>query len=176
VIDLNEKNIILVDVFGNKIGVSTKEEVHKTGKLHRAFSVFLYHDQKMLLQKRAKNKYHSGGLWSNACCSHPSDGVSVEESVQRRLYEELGIRCPVREVFQFIYFHKFSDNMFEYEYDQVFIGEYSGDIKLDPEEAEDSVWVDFDELSRLLREQPESFSVWSLTAMPKVMSMIMLSK
>lgn len=173
---MKEKEIVLVDVFGNKVGVSTKEEVHETGKLHRAFSVFLYHDRRMFIQKRAKHKYHSGGLWSNACCSHPPEGVPVEEFVLRRMYEELGISCPVQEAFQFIYFHKFSDNMFEYEYDHVFIGEYSGKFSLDPEEAEDAAWVDFNELSQLLREQPQIFSVWSLTAMPKVMSLIMLSE
>jgi len=176
VIGLNEKNIVLVDVFGNNIGVSTKEEVHAKGLLHRAFSVFLYHDRKMLIQKRAKEKYHSGGLWSNACCSHPPGGIPMEEFVQQRMYEELGIKCPVKEAFQFIYFHKFSENLFEYEYDHVFIGEYSGKLRLDPDEAEDAAWVDFDELARLLREQPQRFSVWSLTAMPKVMSMIMLSE
>ena len=100
----------------------------------------------------------------------------MEEFVQQRMYEELGIKCPVKEAFQFIYFHKFSENLFEYEYDHVFIGEYSGKLRLDPDEAEDAAWVDFDELARLLREQPQRFSVWSLTAMPKVMSMIMLSE
>ncbi|HWQ80152.1 MAG TPA: NUDIX domain-containing protein, partial [Anaerovoracaceae bacterium] len=148
------------------------QEVHETGTLHRAFSVFLYHDDKMLIQRRAKHKYHSGGLWSNACCSHPTEGLSINESVRQRMYEELQVRCPVEEAFQFIYFHKFGDKMFEYEYDHVFIGEYSGDFKLDPEEAEDAAWIDFNELSKLLREKPETFSIWCLTAMPKVMSII----
>jgi isopentenyl-diphosphate delta-isomerase len=169
---LKEKNIILVDIFDRQIGVGAKQEVHETGKLHRAFSVFLYHDDKMLIQRRAKHKYHSGGLWSNACCSHPADGEPIDESVQRRMYEELQVRCPAEEAFQFIYFHKFSDKLYEYEYDHAFIGEYSGNFRLDPEEAEDAVWIDFAELSVLLRENPETFSIWCLTAMPKVMGLI----
>lgn len=99
---LNERNIILVDIFDQQIGVSTKQEVHETGTLHRAFSVFLYHDDKMLIQRRAKHKYHSGGLWSNACCSHPTEGLSINESVRQRMYEELQVRCPVEEAFQFL--------------------------------------------------------------------------
>jgi isopentenyl-diphosphate delta-isomerase len=98
---MEKEDIVLVDIFDNKIGMSTKQEAHRTGKLHRAFSIFLYHDDRMLIQKRALCKYHSGGLWSNACCSHPTmDKIALSHFVQQRMYEELKIICPVEEVFQ----------------------------------------------------------------------------
>ena len=170
---MEDKCIVLVDVFDNKVGMSTKQEVHKTGKLHRAFSVFLYHRDRMLLQKRALHKYHSGGLWSNACCSHPPDNEVLADFVRKRLYEEIQVECQVEEVFQFTYFHKFNDELFEYEYDHVFIGEYDGDLCLNDEEAIDSKWISFNELSALMMVQPQVFSVWFLTAAPKVMEIIL---
>jgi isopentenyl-diphosphate delta-isomerase len=167
-----EKDIILVDVFDNMVGLGTKEEVHRLGMLHRAFSVFLHHDGRMLIQKRASHKYHSGGLWSNACCSHPRNGETMLDSVKKRMYEEIRVECDVEEAFQFTYFHKFNDNLFEYEYDHVFIGEYGGDICLNSEEASDARWIDFDELASLMVRKPEQFSVWFLTAAPRVMEII----
>jgi Isopentenyldiphosphate isomerase len=170
---MEEKNIVLVDVFDHKIGMSTKREVHRMGKLHRAFSVFLYHNDMMLIQKRAMSKYHSGGLWSNACCSHPTtDKSALLYFAQQRMHEELKITCPVEEVFQFTYFHQFSDELFEYEYDHVFIGEYEGDFRLNEAEADDAKWISFHELASLLTEYPQLFSVWCLIAMPKVMTII----
>ena len=169
---MKENNIVLVDIFDNKVGVSSKYEAHRTGKLHRAFSVFLYHKDMMLIQKRALHKYHSGGLWSNACCSHPTDGADLKDFIRQRMYEEMQIKCPVEEVFQFTYFHKFNDALFEYEYDHVFIGEYEGDFRLNVEEADDAKWINFKELAALLMEQPKLFSVWFLIAAPKVMKII----
>lgn len=169
---MEEKNIVLVDVFDNKIGMGTKREVHRTGQLHRAFSVFLYHDDRMLIQKRAMHKYHSGGLWSNTCCSHPPDDADIDGFIQQRMYEELKINCPIEEIFQFTYFHNFCSGLFEYEYDHVFIGEYKGGFELNPEEAEDARWIGFDELASLLEGQPQLFSVWCLIAMPKVMTVV----
>lgn len=169
---MEDKNIVLVDIFDNKVGISSKQEVHRTGKLHRAFSVFLYHKDRMLIQKRALHKYHSEGLWSNACCSHPPDSEALMDFVRKRIYEEMQIVCPVEEVFQFTYFHKFQDELFEYEYDHVFIGEYEGDFKLNVEEAVDAKWISFGELAVMMMEQPQLFSVWFLIAAPKVMEII----
>ena len=169
---MEENSIVLVDVFDNKVGVGSKQEVHRTGKLHRAFSIFLYHKDRMLIQKRALHKYHSGGLWSNTCCSHPSDHITLSDYVQKRLFEEMQITCTVEEVFRFTYFHKFTDELFEYEYDHVFIGEYKGDFRLNSEEAIDAKWISFKELAALLMEQPQLFSVWFLIAAPKVMDII----
>ena len=98
-----ENRIALVDIDDNIIGFETKEEVHRRGLLHRAFSVFIIRDGKMLIQMRNPDKYHSGGLWSNACCSHQRDGEELSESVHRRMEEELGFDCHLEEKFSFIY-------------------------------------------------------------------------
>ena len=99
-----EEKIILVDENDKEIGSDEKLNVHKEGKLHRAFSIFVFNSKgELLIQKRAKNKYHSGGLWSNSCCSHPRIGESIEEAVHRRLKEEVGIKTPLKEAFSFIY-------------------------------------------------------------------------
>ncbi|MDD4532716.1 MAG: NUDIX domain-containing protein [Bacilli bacterium] len=169
---MKEQNIVLVDIFDNKIGACGKQVAHKTGKLHRAFSVFLYHKNLMLIQKRALHKYHSSGLWSNACCSHPPENQTLTDFVKKRLYEEMQIDCPVQEVFHFTYFHKFNDELFEYEYDHVFLGEYKGNFRLNPEEAAEAKWMNLDDLERMMIEQPELFTVWFLIAAPKVMRII----
>ena len=96
--------LILVDLSDHEIGTMDKAEAHRIGRLHRAFSVFIVHGGKMLLQRRNSKKYHSGGLWANACCSHPRKGESLEAAAARRLSEELGISCAVTELFSFVYF------------------------------------------------------------------------
>ena len=105
----NDK-LIWVDLFDNEIGSGDKLETHVKNQLHRAFSLFIVHDGKMLIQKRALEKYHSGGLWANACCSHPRWGESLEDAVQKRLEEELGIpqgTCAIQELFSFHYFSQY---------------------------------------------------------------------
>ena len=129
--------LILTDLFDNEIGHMSKEEAHRSGRLHRAFSVFIINDGKMLIQKRNKNKYHSGGLWANACCSHPRYGEALTDSVRRRLKEELGISCEFRELFDFVYFTEYGEELFEYEYDHVFLSEYQGGFDFDREEIEE---------------------------------------
>ena len=165
-------NILKVDLQDNIIGLGTKEECHKTPILHRAFSVFLYSENKMLIQQRAMHKYHSGGLWSNACCSHPKNNETIEEAVVDRMREELGISCNCKEYFSFVYYHKFNENLYEYEVDHVFIGEYSGDVSLNEDEAMDSMWIDIDELQEDVRINPNKYSVWFITALPKVVQII----
>lgn len=163
------ENIILVDTADRPIGICEKLEAHARPILHRAFSIFLHSDGQMLLQKRNRNKYHSGGLWTNACCSHPRVGESLETAASRRLQEELGIQAPLAELFSFLYFAQFSDHLFEYEYDHVLLGEYSGTPDFNPDESEEMRWVRFPQLRRELVETPESFSVWFLSAAPRVL-------
>ncbi len=158
--------IILVDINDREIGSCEKLAAHTTMKLDRAFSVFIVNDGKMLIQKRNKEKYHSGGLWANACCSHPRKGEQLDTAVTRRLSEELGIQANVTEVFHFIYSAKFSETLYEYELDHVFIGSYSGDVTPDPEEIEECQWVPFDVLAQKLVETPEIFSAWFIIAAP----------
>ena len=135
-IEMNRENkIALVDIDDNIIGFETKEEVHRRGLLHRAFSVFILRDGKMLIQMRNPDKYHSGGLWSNACCSHQRDGEELAESVHRRMTEELGFDCHLEEKFSFVYRTQFRPDLIEYEYDHVFAGSYDGEVRVNPEEA-----------------------------------------
>ncbi len=164
------EELILVDIFDNPVGSASKEEAHRKGLLHRAFSVLLVCGDKMLIQQRAMHKYHSGGLWSNSCCSHPRVGEELQAAVQRRLQEELGLQTPCRQVAEFVYHHKFSENLFEYEYDHVFVGQYNGKIELNPEEAMAMQWVSLDALAEDLCRNPQKYSVWFLTAAPMVLA------
>ena len=165
-------SLILTDLFDNEIGTMSKSEAHRLGRLHRAFSVFITDGDKMLIQKRHRDKYHSGGLWANACCSHPRFGETLDQAVPRRLLEELGVTCPVRELFSFVYFSQYADDLFEYEYDHVFLGSYSGDCDFDRSEIEELRWISFDELEQRMLEHPQEFSSWFMIAAPKVLQFI----
>lgn len=167
-----DKEIILVDSHDNITGYTSKFEAHRTGALHRAFSVFLYHENSLLIQQRAQDKYHSGGLWANTCCSHPRKGESLEAAVSRRLMEEAGIKCGVEEVFAFVYKHQFGEQLYEHEYDHVFLGEYDGEYVMNPDEVQDFRWVDLDELKTELESSPEKFACWFQIAAPKVIEII----
>lgn len=164
--------VILVDNNDHAIGVASKEAAHKEPLLHRAFSVFLYHDKQMLIQRRAFDKYHSGGLWANTCCSHPKNGETIMEAAKSRLQEEAGIICSLKPLFEFIYMHQFEDDLYEHEYDHVFIGEYFGDFRPDPEEISEMKWISFSELEKEIKENPNQFAPWFLIAVPKVIAEI----
>ena len=160
-------NLILVDVFDNPIGTADKRRAHTVPLLHRAFSVFLINDLgELLLQKRASGKYHSGGLWANACCSHPRVGEESIPSAEARLMEELGVTCPLREIGCFVYLHRFHDALYEYEYDHVLLGRHCGPFTPDSEEIEELRWVTPAQLTEELRTTPERFASWFLTAAP----------
>ena len=170
-----EKNasdkLIWVDIFDNEIGSGEKLDTHVKNQLHRAFSVFLVHEGKMLLQRRALEKYHSGGLWANACCSHPRWGEDLEEAVEKRLEEELGIlrgSCVLKELFSFNYFSQY-EGLSEYEVDHVFLTDYVGDITADPDEIMDLRWISFADLQVELETKPQQFSTWFLIAAPRVL-------
>ena len=164
--------LILVDLADRQIGTMEKAEAHRLGKLHRAFSVFLVSGDRMLLQRRNKEKYHSGGLWANACCSHPRNGETLAEAVPRRLQEELGVSCEVKELFDFVYFSKYAEDLFEYECDHVFLGTCEGPFSPDPGEIEAVEWVTFDALEQRLLNTPEEFCSWFRIAAPKVLQML----
>lgn len=164
--------LILVDIDDNELGVEQKEKAHSRPMLHRAFSIYLYNDKKeLLIQKRAISKYHSGGLWANACCSHPRKGETLKESAIDRLKDELGIETDVKELFSFIYLNKFNDNLYEYELDHVFIGKYNGNInniKLNKEEVSEVRWVNIKQLKEELVTNPSSFSSWFIISVKKI--------
>ena len=164
--------LILVNIDNEQIGTATKETVHKLALLHRAFSVFIVNENKMLLQKRNIDKYHSGGLWTNACCSHPRNGEALFDSVESRLLEELGIHCPVREYFNFTYYSQYGAELFEYEFDHVFIGNYNGEINFNLEEIEEIAWIEISKLKQWMQKEPRQFSTWFLIAAPQVIKII----
>lgn len=164
-----DSNVILVDIQDSVRGETTKFLAHQTPLLHRAFSVFLYHDDKLLIQRRSLHKYHSGGLWANTCCSHPRPGEKIIEAANRRLYEELSIQnVTIEELFSFVYYYQFAETLFEYEYDHVLLGEYTGTPFLNKEEADEFKWISLQELSQSLIDAPQSFAPWFLIAAPRV--------
>lgn len=169
---MNQKEyVVLVDSSGNKIGREEKIAAHKKGLLHKAFSVVLYNsDGRILLQQRAFHKYHTPGLWSNSCCSHPRVGENLEAAVQRRLKEELGIeKAIVQERFSFVY--KFLDEptqLWEHEHDTVFTGTYDGPIAFNPEEINAIKWVSKTELEDWIEKEPAVFTFWFKEFLPKM--------
>src|SRR5918997_6014944 len=128
-----EEEVILVDERDRVLGASGKLRAHREGALHRAFSVFVFDGEgRLLLQKRARGKYHSAGLWSNTACGHPRPGEATREAARRRLREEMGFDCGLREAFQFLYRAELGGALVEHEYDHVLIGAHEGDPSPDP--------------------------------------------
>ncbi len=161
--------VTLVDVFGNKKGEMEKLEAHKKGVLHEAYSIFIIKNGKMLLQKRAKNKYHSGGLWSNACCSHPQLNENIFENIKRKTYEEIGAEIEnLTYEFSFVYRCKFENNVIEYEYDNVFVATTNSEIKINVDEVEKVKWIDLNDLAKDLEANPQKYSYWFLISCPKI--------
>lgn len=155
------ENVILVNKFDEELGLMEKMEAHEKGLLHRAFSVFVLNDDgHLMLQQRAIDKYHSGGLWTNTCCSHPRKGESNEEAAKRRLMEEMGFECPVEKTLEFIYKAELDKGMTEHEYDHLFIGKYNGEPVLNPKEAMAWKWVDINVLANDIDKNPEKYTAW----------------
>jgi len=153
--------VILVDEQDNPIGREEKIKAHKEAKLHRAFSILVFNEAgEWLLQERAKSKYHSPGLWTNTCCSHPRPGKSLLSEAKKRLEEEMGFVCPLKEVFTFTYKVKVGD-LIEYEFDHVFLGKFSGQPQPDKKEASDWKWMSPQELGKDIKQNPENYTPWS---------------
>ncbi len=170
--------VILVDENDHPVGQMEKMQAHEEAMLHRAFSVFLFNEKnEVLLQRRALSKYHSGGLYTNACCSHPRKGETVEQAAHRRLQEELGIDCDVKEVYQFMYRAELDHGMTENEFDHVLIGEYiNQDIPFNPEEVDSVMWISFDELVDDIARSPEKYTVWFKIIMDNVSKSLLLGE
>ncbi len=164
-------NVILVDEKDNSIGVMEKLEAHKNGgRLHRAFSIFVFNKKgEMLLQHRAKSKYHCGGLWTNTCCSHPSPNEDTADAVHRRLKEEMGFDCDLNEILSFIYKAKVNNELTEWEFDHVFIGNFDREIKINPEEADDFKWISTDDLKKDIKKNPEKYTPWFKIILERVL-------
>jgi len=153
--------VVLVDKNDNEVGVEEKILAHKKGLLHRAFSIFVFDNSKnLLIQKRSQSKYHSPGLWSNTCCSHPRPGEDLELAVHRRLKEEMGFDCELEEKFIFYYKVKFENDLFEHENDHIFVGNYQGEVFSNREEVEKYRWVSWDFLLNDIDKNPEIYTFW----------------
>lgn len=164
------EKLILVDENDNPTGEMEKMEAHKRGLLHRAFSIFIFHDNKLLLQQRDISKYHSGGLWTNTCCGHPRPGEETKTAAHRRLFEEMGFDCELKEKFSFKYKAQLDADLTENEYDHVFFGIYDGAVNPDPKEAMAYKWVDWDELCSQVKQNPEQFTYWFKIALDKIIA------
>lgn len=152
---------MLVNDHDEVTGVMEKMEAHRTGSLHRAFSVLLFNSHgEMLLQKRAQTKYHSSGLWTNTCCSHPRPGEALEEAARRKLRQEMGIEANPRFAFKFQYKAPLDNQLIEHEIDHVFIGQFDGEPVLNEHEAEDWKFVDLHSLKQQVHTDPQQFTPW----------------
>ena len=164
------EEVILVTEQDEPVGSMEKMEAHRKGLLHRAFSVFIVNDRnEMLLQQRAKAKYHSGGLWTNACCSHPRPDEETKSAAVRRLHEELGFTAPLIKIFDFHYHAAFANGLTEHEYDHVFIGSYSGKIIPDVNEVQDYCYKKIEDIEATLQSHPHKYTAWFCIAFPKVL-------
>ncbi|MBP9098095.1 MAG: isopentenyl-diphosphate Delta-isomerase [Ferruginibacter sp.] len=162
-------NVILVDERDEPVGIMEKLEVHQKALLHRAFSIFIFNSKgEMLLHKRAANKYHSGGLWSNACCSHPRPAEQTLDAAHARLKEEMGISTNLIKIFDFTYKATFDNGLFEYEFDHVFMGSYDGPIVPDKEEVSDYCFKSMNDIKDSLQSHPHKYTVWFKIAFPKL--------
>lgn len=164
-----QHEIILVNAQDEPIGTAEKMEAHYKALLHRAFSVFVLNSKgQMLLQQRALGKYHSAGLWTNTCCSHPRPGETTEAGALRRLQEELGFTTSITKAFEFIYKADFDNGLTENEFDHVFIGQYDGPIVPDPKEVMDYRYISLDEIEADLINHPEKYTAWFKIAFGRV--------
>ena len=158
---MNKELIILVDENDNELGLMEKLEAHQKGLLHRAFSVFLLNDSnQLLLQKRALNKYHSPGLWTNTCCSHPRKNEKIIDAAHRRLFEEMGIKNDLKPFTSFIYKAEFDNGLIEHEFDYVVVGSFIGDPIINKLEVCDWKWEDLDLLKTKLNTNPNDYTEW----------------
>lgn len=155
------EEVILVNQQDEPIGFMEKIEAHKKGLLHRAFSVFIFNNKnELLLQRRSTSKYHSGGLWSNSCCSHPRKNETIIEAGKRRLVEELGFTVDLSHSFSFIYKAKLDHSLYEHELDHVLLGFFNEQPKGNPEEVEEVKFVSLNWLEKDLNENPNNYTVW----------------
>ncbi len=164
---MQNEEVILVNEQDEQTGTIEKMEAHRKALLHRAFSVFIFNGKgEMLLQQRALGKYHSPGLWTNACCSHPRPGEEVETAALRRLKEEMGIESSLKKIFDFIYRTDFDNGLTEYEFDHVYIGDFPGLPEPDKREVKDYCFRTMEDISQDLIRYPEKYSSWFKIAFP----------
>jgi len=161
--------VILVDENDREIGIKEKMEAHIHPELHRAFSVFIFNDKnELMLQQRALSKYHSPGLWTNTCCSHPRQGEKTEEAAHRRMVEEMGFNCEFHEAFSFIYKADVGDGLTEHEYDHVFIGHSESKPAINPEEVHSWKYMLMKDIRIDMDNNPDKYTKWFQIAFDEV--------
>ncbi len=166
---MQEEYVILVDENDQEIGTMEKMQAHREARLHRAFSVFVFNDQdEVMLHQRAFSKYHSGGLWTNTCCSHPRKGETVLEAAHRRLQEEMGFDCDLREAFNFTYKAALDNDLTEYELDHVVLGRFNGEPNLNPDEVAAYKYMNWEELKQDVASNPDMYTEWFKIALDEV--------
>lgn len=155
------EQVILVDEQDNIVGTMEKMEAHEKGLLHRAFSILIFNSKReMLLQQRANEKYHSAGLWTNACCSHPRPGESIEDAGKRKLLQEMGFECELTYSHKFKYRVALENELTEYEWDYVLIGNYDDEPNINPEEAQAWKYESLETIKSDIESNPENYTCW----------------
>jgi isopentenyl-diphosphate Delta-isomerase len=166
---MDDEYVILVDGNDKTTGVMEKMEAHRKGFLHRAFSVFIFsHQGELMLQQRSFSKYHSPGLWTNTCCSHPRIDEENLTAAHRRMKEEMGFDCDLDEAFSFTYKAEVGNGLIEHEFDHVFIGKYDKAPVINPEEATNWRFASMSELKKDILTYPENYTVWFRIALSEV--------
>ena len=163
------EEVILVNENDVVIGTMEKLEAHKKGLLHRAFSVFIFNDKnELLLQRRALNKYHSGGLWTNTCCSHPRPNENILNAANRRLVEEMGFETELTFKTSFIYNTEFENGLTEHEFDHIFFGTYNVNPKINADEVDSFTWLTIEDVNQKIKQNPNEFTSWFKIALEKL--------
>lgn len=158
---MEEEQVILVNEKDEKIGLMPKQEAHEKGRLHRAFSVFIFNDNdELMLQQRALHKYHSPGLWTNTCCSHQRDGETTIEAGKRRLLEEMGFTTDLKETTSFIYKAPFDNGLTEHELDHILIGTYNSEPEINLDEVAAYKWMPIEEVKEDISKNPQLYTAW----------------
>lgn len=158
---MQQEQVILVNESDEPIGEMEKMLAHEQGVLHRAFSVFIFNAQgEVLLQQRALSKYHSPGLWTNTCCSHPRPGETTEQAAHRRLKEEMGFDCTLQHKFSFIYKVQFDNGLYEHELDHVYTGVYEGEPSINPDEVNTFKWMKWEQLLEDVNKNVADYTFW----------------
>ena len=161
--------VILVDEQDNDIGVMEKMQAHQEGLLHRASSIFIFNDKKeLLLQQRALSKYHSAGLWTNTCCSHPRPNETIKDAANRRLFEEMGLSCDLKIETNFIYKTPFDNGLTEHELDYVLMGATNQNPTINKEEVENYKWMLMTDIKKDIISNPNQYTSWFKIALEKV--------
>lgn len=168
-----DNDVILVNSDDQQLGSMNKLEAHQRGALHRAFSIFIFNSRgELLIQKRAREKYHSPSLWTNTCCSHPQPGETTMMGANRRLVMEMGMKVELSHQFQFYYKSDFENGLIEHEVDHVFFGYSDCQPLLNTNEASDWEYISLGDLLQKIELTPELFTSWFKICLPKVISIV----